>query len=98
MYTADPVVNITVSITSGSTIFSDTNYDYRYYRLIVAGVQSALVNITLNGATVDLAGTTVIDGPIYSLVVNSGAGVLLFGTKSAKSIFGNFSSSSEGLT
>jgi hypothetical protein len=98
MYTADPVVNISVFVSGGTPTFSDANYDYRYYRMIVAGAQSALVNLTLNGATANFAGTVTIDAPIYSLVVNSGAGVMLFGTKSAKAIFGQFGSSSEGLT
>ena len=97
MNTADPVVNITIKLPSGAATFSDTNYDYLYYRLIVTGARASLVNITLNGATADLAGGTVIEGPIFSLVVNSGDGVLLFGTKSAKMIFGQYSSSSEGL-
>jgi len=98
MYTADPVVNVTTVLITGAAVFSDTDYDYRYGQLTVLGASTAITNITLNGAVMDLGGTTVMPTAIFSLVVNSGAGVSLSGTKSAKTIFGNFSSSSEGLT
>ena len=98
MYTADPVMNITTVLTSGAVVLSDADYDYRYGQLTVLGASTAITNITLNGAVMDLGGTIVMPTPIYSLVVNSGAGVSLSGTRSAKTIFGNFSSSSEGLT
>jgi hypothetical protein len=89
MGTVSPFENYTLFVNSGAVVFSGTTYDYRYYRMVVTGAQSAVVNLTLNGVTMDLAGTTVIDAPIYSLTVNSGAGVLLFGTRSVREIFGN---------
>jgi len=87
MNTVNPTQIYTLYVDSGAISFSDADYDYRYYRLIVTGAPSALVNITLNDQTFDLAGGIVIDAPIYQLTVNSGDGVLLFGSKSVRQIF-----------
>jgi hypothetical protein len=98
MGTVNQAENITVSLTGGTLTFSDADYDYKYYRLVVNGAQSSQVCLTLNGADMDLAGTTVIDAPIYGLTVTSGAGVVVFGIKTVKFIFGKYGSSSEGLS
>jgi hypothetical protein len=98
MGTVNQAENITVSLTGGTLTFSDADYDYRYYRMVIDGPQSAQVGVTLNGAIISLAGTTVIDAPIYDLSVNSGVGVSVFGVKTVKFLFGKYGSSSEGLT
>lgn len=96
MYTADPVVNITTVIASGDIpVPADGDkYDYRYYSLVVNGASATM---TLNGQSVTLSGSQAIPMPIHTLTGVTGSGVTLFGTKSAKSIFGNYGSSSEGL-
>jgi hypothetical protein len=99
MGTVNQAENITIVVASGQTLsFSDADYDYRYYRVVVDGPQSSQVALTLNGAHMDLAGTTVLDAPIYSLEVTGGAGVAVFGVKSPRFLFGKYGSSSEGLT
>lgn len=94
MGTVSPFENYTVFIsptgsTSGTTIFSDEKYDYNYYRMVVSGAQGELVTVRINGQEITLAGTTSFDAPIYSLEVTDGAGVILFGTRSVREIFGN---------
>jgi hypothetical protein len=82
--------NITLFLAAGdSPIFSDEWYTYRYYRVVATGAQSAVVNMTLNGQTFDLPGSTVMDCAVTSLIVNSGAGVILHGIKSSKKMFGD---------
>lgn len=98
IYTADPVVSVTTFVASGQTLsFSDADYDYRYYAMVVAGSQTDSSIVTFNGQTMELAGTATINAPIYSLTVSSGHGVLVSGWKMVRNIFGRYGSSSEGL-
>jgi hypothetical protein len=88
MSTADPVQNYTLVVHSGETVsLADATYDYRYYRL--NGLGEALSTIELNGQTAVISGYSYMDCPIYSLSVIDGEGVMLFGTRSVRSIFGN---------
>jgi hypothetical protein len=80
---------ITTAVLSGETaIFTDAEYDYRYYRMLVLGAYNDNTYVTLNGVpNCKFGGTGFVDAPIYSVTVDSGPGVLLFGMKHAKTVF-----------
>jgi hypothetical protein len=97
--------NIMIKVTSGVTVnFGDATHDYRYYRMSVSGNPAATAtDVTVNGVRGTWGGivtapdSIVVDMPIWSCVVHNGQ-VYLHGVKSQKTMFGQFSSSSEGLT
>lgn len=83
-------ISFTIPISSGSTGFTlqDDLYDYRYYRIMVGGSQSDVVEMTLNGSHIHLSGTAMLDIGIYSINVTSAGTVLLSGVKTARMLFG----------
>lgn len=97
--------NILVKISSGETAqFSDANFDYRYFRMSVSGNPAATAtDVTVNGVRGTWGGivtapdSIVVDMPIWSCTVHTGQ-VYLHGVKTPRTMFGQFGSSSEGLT
>lgn len=94
-----------VKISSGETAtFSDANFDYNYFRMAVSGNPSTgATDVTLNGVrgtwggVVQAPDSILIDAPIWQCEVHNGQ-VYLFGVKTSRTMFGQFGSSSEGLT
>ncbi len=97
--------NILIKVTSSTTVvFSDANYDYRYFRMSVSGNPAdTATDVTVNGVRGTWGGivtapdSIVVDMPIWECIVHTGQ-VYLHGVKTPKTMFGQFGSSSEGLT